>query len=159
MTVTAEQIAAAGTCHGCSRFTDGACGVDRAPIRAHALALYCPHPDEPQFGTGAAPDGWDALVKRTTPPLLPARVPPTPRPPVQPVPREQWPRAVRWIAERRRRPTDIGVGDTVGGMIGDVRSERFKRAFLWLTGYDCGCADRQARLNVMYPYWRGTGTN
>lgn len=47
-------------------------------------------------------------------------------------------------------PADRGIGDVIARKLG-VGGEIFKAAFLRLTGRDCGCNDRQLKLNAMYP--------
>jgi hypothetical protein len=70
---------------------------------------------------------------------------------VSPLPREQWPLWARAIA-KFRRDSDVGLGDTVVHLIGDTRSERFKKWFARKFGRSCGCTDRQRWMNQRYPY-------
>jgi hypothetical protein len=62
--------------------------------------------------------------------------------------RPLWARAVAIY----RHEGDTGLGDTVKHLIGDERSERFKRWFERKFGKSCGCSDRQAWLNRRFPY-------
>jgi hypothetical protein len=71
--------------------------------------------------------------------------------PVLAIPYAQWPLWARAVA-RFRHEGDIGLGDTVVHMIGDERSERFKKWFQRKFGKSCGCSDRQAWLNRRFPY-------
>jgi hypothetical protein len=54
-------------CHRCDKrkSVGGSvvCGMDDRTFNAHALALYCPHPDGPRFGTAQVPDGWEDVAK------------------------------------------------------------------------------------------------
>jgi hypothetical protein len=50
------------------------------------------------------------------------------------------------------RPEDAGIGDTLARLAGNVGGEAFKRWYRRITGADCGCGDRQNKLNAMYPY-------
>lgn len=67
------------------------------------------------------------------------------------IPRDQWPWAARLIANRAR-PGEAGVGDTLARLLGIVGGELYKWFYIWITGADCGCGDRQARLNALYPF-------
>lgn len=67
------------------------------------------------------------------------------------VPRERWPRRVRLLA-RFAKPRERGVGDTLARLLGKVGGEVWKGWYQRLTGKDCGCGDRQGRLNERYPY-------
>lgn len=75
--------------------------------------------------------------------------PPIPR--IQPSPVNEWPfwtKAVR----KFRKDSDAGIGDTIVHLIGDERSERFKKWFIRKFGRSCGCADRQRWLNSRFAY-------
>jgi hypothetical protein len=75
--------------------------------------------------------------------------PPTPKPkPPDPVPRDQWPLAVRVVA-RFKQDGEQGIGDTLARLI--VGGDEFK-ALMEAIGVDCGCSARQAHLNALYPY-------
>lgn len=63
----------------------------------------------------------------------------------------QWPLWARAIA-KYRRPTDLGLGDTIVHLIGDARSARFKKWFENKFGQSCGCTARQHWLNTRFPY-------
>jgi hypothetical protein len=64
--------------------------------------------------------------------------------------RHQWPAAARLLA-RLATAEDAGLGDTLYRAIGEKNSERFRRLFKSLMGYDCGCASRRARMNERFP--------
>jgi hypothetical protein len=68
-----------------------------------------------------------------------------------PVPITEWPLWARALA-RFRRPTDTGLGDTIVHVIGDTRSEKFKRWFQRKFGRTCGCTERQRWLNRKFSY-------
>jgi hypothetical protein len=74
-----------------------------------------------------------------------------PRPRVMPLPRSDWPLWARAIA-KFRRPGDLGLGDTLVHLIGDARSNRFKKWFTRKFGKSCGCTERQRWLNRRFPY-------
>lgn len=65
------------------------------------------------------------------------------------VPRDQWPAWANELAGRSI-PADSGIGDVIARTLGKCGSV-FKSAFKKLTGRDCGCGNRQAKLNAMYP--------
>lgn len=67
-----------------------------------------------------------------------------------PLPRAEWPIYARVVAQFRS-DEDKGIGDTLARRLGGV-GETFKKAFKTITGKDCGCGDRQRKLNHMYPY-------
>jgi hypothetical protein len=67
------------------------------------------------------------------------------------VPRSQWPLAARAIA-KLARTEDRGVGDTIARIIDPAGGALLKRWYKRIVGNECGCADRQARLNAIYPY-------
>jgi hypothetical protein len=69
-------------------------------------------------------------------------------PPAAPRP---WPLTARTIA-RLRSPEDKGLGDTVHRHLSRFGADAMKRLFVKLTGKDCGCDARQAKLNALYPY-------
>jgi hypothetical protein len=85
-------------------------------------------------------------------------------------PRDKWPLSVRLI-ERLKSEADQGAGDTlhriINGMTGrrlvgliarrfglpiDDRSNWMSLVFEKITGRSCGCADRQAAMNRVFPY-------
>ncbi len=70
---------------------------------------------------------------------------------VRPLPMDQWPQWAKDLAQHRR-PEDIGLGDTLVHLIGDARSETFKRWFKEKLGKSCGCTERQRWLNQRFPY-------
>jgi hypothetical protein len=63
----------------------------------------------------------------------------------------EWPRRIRLIA-KFKRDGERGVGDTLARRLGAVGGEVWKKWYEHLTGTDCGCGERQARLNARYPY-------
>ena len=67
-------------------------------------------------------------------------------------PREPKPRPllIRGI-ERQRIPSDTGVGDTVERLLAKMGGDQFKWVMHKL-GINCGCEDRKAWLNRVYPY-------
>jgi hypothetical protein len=62
----------------------------------------------------------------------------------------EMPFAARWIA-KRKIASDAGVGDTLARLLGGT-GERFKWWYRKIFGTDCGCGDRQQRLNQRFPY-------
>ena len=76
---------------------------------------------------------------------------PVNRPSPSPIPFDQWPRRILWLYKRRHE-ADTGIGDTLARILAAKGADVFKRAFRAITGKDCGCADRQKRLNALYPY-------
>lgn len=60
-----------------------------------------------------------------------------------------WP-AWALSIKRLSKPVDAGVGDTVNRLLGKF-GERFKQTMKWL-GVECGCEERQAEWNKLYPY-------
>ncbi len=62
-----------------------------------------------------------------------------------------WPVWLRALAKIRRLE-DTGLGDTLVHLIGDARSEKFKKWFMRKFGKTCGCTERQRWLNQKYPY-------
>jgi hypothetical protein len=72
-------------------------------------------------------------------------------PRIRAVPRDKWPLWTCAIA-KLRRTQDTGLGDTIVHLIGDTRSERFKKWFLRKFGRSCGCTERQRWLNQNFPY-------
>jgi hypothetical protein len=73
------------------------------------------------------------------------------RTPLSSVPREKWPLVVR-VLTKLGHPDDRGVGDTVARLAGVAGGEVVKRWYKKIVGRDCGCTDRQAKLNALYPY-------
>jgi hypothetical protein len=73
------------------------------------------------------------------------------KPRVESVPRDRWPLWAQAIAKFRRAP-DTGLGDTVVHLIGDTRSESFKKWFARKFDRSCGCIERQSWLNQRFPY-------
>jgi hypothetical protein len=73
------------------------------------------------------------------------------RPRVTPTPLTDWPLWTRAIV-KFRHARDTGLGDTLVHLIGDARSERFKKWFTRKFGKTCGCTERQRWLNQKFPY-------
>ena len=94
---------------------------------------------------------WSRVDGRGTA-LRPAVVQ-APKPRVEPVPRAQWPLWAKALARSRfHHAEDIGMGDTIVHLIGNTRSDRFKKWFERKFGRSCGCSDRQQWLNRLFPY-------
>jgi len=70
---------------------------------------------------------------------------------VHPLPRDEWPKWAKDLAHYRQ-PEDKGLGDTIVHVIGDARSEKFKRWFKEKFRGNCGCLERQRWLNQRFPY-------
>jgi hypothetical protein len=68
-----------------------------------------------------------------------------------------WPLLVRGIA-RQRIDTDTGVGDTVHRILSKMGGDQFEWVMKRL-GIECGCGERQAWLNAVYPYTDSRATN
>jgi hypothetical protein len=47
---------------------------------------------------------------------------------------------------------DVGVGDTVSRCLHLVGADSMAKAYTAITGKECGCGDRRAKLNLMFPY-------
>jgi len=62
-----------------------------------------------------------------------------------------WPTVARWVAGLRKLG-EIGLGDTVARVLSVIGAKTLAEAYAQITGSDCRCADRQAKLNQMYPY-------
>lgn len=119
-----------------------ACTVDGVDIIHHTEADYCPYPSAPRYGDGVRPGGWDALPKAGESEAVPVQ---------QPVPRDAWPLAVRVLASRGR-DGERGVGDTAKRLLHRMGADGLSRLYEKVTGRDCGCGDRQERMNLMFPY-------
>jgi hypothetical protein len=70
---------------------------------------------------------------------------------IRPLPMDQWPAWAKDLAQDRQ-PEDAGLGDTIAHVIGDARSERFKKWFKEKLGATCGCIERQRWLNQRFAY-------
>jgi len=84
----------------------------------------------------------------------------TPTPPVDPAaptPPAQWPLILSPLV-MLRNDTDKGVGDTLARLLDKLGGKTLAQWYTAITGQDCGCTDRQARLNVLYPYTTGGGS-
>lgn len=73
---------------------------------------------------------------------------PTPKPPK---PITEWPLSARIIATLRNE-TDKGLGDTIHRHLERFGADAMKRLYRRFTGRDCGCGDRQKRLNREFRY-------
>jgi len=71
---------------------------------------------------------------------------------------KDWPGWARGVATLRRKE-DAGVGDTVHRMIGDTASEVFAKWHLRLFKTPCGCPERRAEWNKLYPYGLSVAKN
>ncbi len=76
---------------------------------------------------------------------------------LRPTDQSRWPLRMCSIA-RLRQPEDRGPGDTLARVTEKRGGALFKRVFKAVTGKDCGCTDRQARMNRDYPYRVEIGT-
>lgn len=64
--------------------------------------------------------------------------------------RSTWPILARTLA-KLAIPADRGIGDVVHRHAAKLGGEEFKHIFRKLTGHDCGCENRQDKLNAKYP--------
>lgn len=71
--------------------------------------------------------------------------------PVQPIQRREWPLLAKTVAAFATA-ADYGVGDTVARNLSYVGADTLAHAYEKIAGVSCGCGDRQAKLNAMYPY-------
>lgn len=142
-------------CERCPFRAVDVCTRSQKKVIEHVARDYCPHPAGPRFGTSTAPPDWSGvpLVQVGAPQRKPRPAPET----IKPVPRDEWPLRVRMVA-RLRKPEDKGVGDTLARLIntlpaykGTGAGDAFK-AITTRLGIDCGCGQRQARANQLYPY-------
>ena len=83
---------------------------------------------------------------------------PAPRPPQTARPaapaqdrrdRSKWPFLARVVSSWAEEE-DTGVGDIIARKLG-AGGGAFKRFYKALTGHECGCGNRQARLNEIFP--------
>lgn len=131
-----------GRCHLCVLKAGIMCGgvcpcpVDRRDIVRHVAANYCP---AGYFGTTEKPEGFD-----DEPQTEPESV-------VVAVPRDQWPTLIRIIAASRKEG-EAGAGDTAKRVLHHLGADALAWLYEKATGRECGCADRQAKLNRLYPY-------
>ncbi len=72
------------------------------------------------------------------------------RPPVEPIPRDQWPMWTKALAQFATE-NDKGIGDVAARMIGTENSAKFKAWHLATFGRPCGCNGRQNLWNQKYP--------
>lgn len=82
------------------------------------------------------------------------------------IPPDKWPDNCKELA-KKAIPTDKGLGDVAARLIanksfdtvlaGSVIAGQFGNlntfigVFKWLVGEDCGCTDKQVKLNALYP--------
>lgn len=119
------------------------CPQDGVDIIDHAAAGYCPLA---KYG-GARPDDWDRRPKALAQ-LTPLRIT---VPASVVVPREKWPFVIRVVA-RQKKDGDKGVGDTAKRILHRMGADGLAWLYEKATGQPCGCPDRQAKLNALYPY-------
>jgi hypothetical protein len=74
-----------------------------------------------------------------------------PSPPCPARPISEWPFLARGIA-RLRTAADAGLGDTIHRNLARFGADALARFYKAITGRPCGCADRQAALNNLFPY-------
>lgn len=115
-------------CHRCEKRQKEcngpcACTIDGLDIIEHAKQGYCP------------------LGKFSGEPIKPD--------PILPVPRDEWPAWVNFVAKLATEG-DGGVGDTIHRQLGIV-GEAFKETLTAL-GVPCGCDKRRAEWNAKFPY-------
>jgi hypothetical protein len=139
-------------CHRCP-LRQYPCGgpcacFDGADIINHAEAGHCPHPDGPRYGTAEPPGGWNAIPPAPAPQRA-SHAPQQPSP--QPVPRGEWPLRVRALA-LLSTAEDRGIGDTAKRVLSHLGADAMAKLYRDATGRDCGCADRQARLNALFRF-------
>lgn len=65
--------------------------------------------------------------------------------------RATWPRFAHWLA-KAAKPEDAGLGDTAQRLAAKMGGEALKTIYRKVTGTECGCGDRQAKLNAAFPY-------
>ncbi len=98
--------------------------------------------------------GFHAYWDGSDPAVLAMPEPPTPTgiAVVQsPFDEAKWPLKAKVIS-RLRLPGEAGLGDTVARVLARFGADGMKRLYKAVTGQDCGCGDRQQKLNAMYPY-------
>jgi hypothetical protein len=49
------------------------------------------------------------------------------------------------------KPSDTGIGDVIARIVGPVGGEAYKTWYQATFKKRCGCAERQADLNALYP--------
>ena len=136
-----------GICHRCPhrrKHVLGAvpCELDGVDIIVHAAESVCP---DGRYGTREWPEGF------TLPVLGAVTVGVGVADVVKPVPATEWPLAAK-IIRRMSLDHEAGVGSTLTRLLAGVGGDQFKRWYKKLTGTDCGCSDRAAKLDAMYPY-------
>lgn len=65
--------------------------------------------------------------------------------------RGKWPALAKLIA-CFRKDGDRGVGDTLARNLAIIGAKSMAAAYTKITGINCGCADRQGKLNARFPY-------
>lgn len=68
-----------------------------------------------------------------------------------PKPITEWPWLARAVA-KLKTADDKGLGDTIHRNLARFGADAMSRLYKKITGHDCGCGDRQAKLNRMFPY-------
>ena len=71
-------------------------------------------------------------------------------PPLAAVPRSEWPLAAKMLSALAQ-PGDAGLGDVVARLAKLAGAQSLARWYTDLTGHDCGCSARQAKLNALFP--------
>lgn len=66
------------------------------------------------------------------------------------MPRESWPLWVKALA-LLAKPGDEGIGDIVERTVGPFGGEAFKKFYEKTFGRSCGCSERAASWNAMWP--------
>ena len=67
------------------------------------------------------------------------------------VPRSDWPLWAQVLA-MKAKPEDKGVGSTLERTLGPFGGDAFKRFYKEVMGADCGCSERAAAWDLIYPY-------
>lgn len=116
-----------------------ACAVDGLSRRCHETLFFCTHPSGPRYG--AASKTGSLRICGDSPQA----------PPPQPRPVTEWPLTARILAKLRAE-SDAGLGDTIHRHLARFGADAMKRFYKRITGSDCGCANRQDKINRMFPY-------
>ena len=74
----------------------------------------------------------------------------------EPLPVEQWPWFARAITQLAS-VEDKGLGDTIHRHLARFGADAVTKVYRRLVGKDCGCKDRQERLNRLFPYLKPKG--
>lgn len=129
-------------CEDCELRRGLDCSVDGLSVACHQALFFCPHVSGPRFGSKSKPGRLRICgdVPEDT------QSPPTP-----PRPIHEWPLAARAIAALRD-DSDKGLGDTIHRHLQRFGADAMTKLYRRVMGRDCGCGDRQAKLNRMFPY-------